>query len=86
MIPKRGTYPAIDYLIEKLNCTEVVYITMTPSEKKTQEDDRIKETMRVVERTNKMLEHIIPEAAKNDMSAYEWWTLVFNESHKLLEG
>jgi hypothetical protein len=39
VIPKRGAYPAIDYLIEKLNCTEVVYITMTPSEKKTQEDN-----------------------------------------------
>lgn len=86
MIPKRGAYPAIDYLIEKLNCTEVVYITMTPKEQALDIDNKIRHLLIAEERASKMLEHIIPEAAKNDMSAYEWWTLVFNESHKLMEG
>tara|TARA_B110000503_G_scaffold130112_1_gene203119 strand:- start:4713 stop:4985 length:273 start_codon:yes stop_codon:yes gene_type:complete len=41
MIPDYGN-PAVDLLIDKLNCTEV-YTKMTPSEKKTQEDEVFKE-------------------------------------------
>ena len=85
MIPKRGTYPAVDYLIEKLNCTEVVYITMTPSEKKTQEDEVFKEIIRIHGRVDKMLRHL--DVHKDDANNFgsivsSYVQFIYKEVHK----
>ena len=85
MIPKRGTYPAVDLLIEKLNCTEV-YTKMTPTtEKKTQEDEVFKEIIRIHGRVDKMLRHL--DVHKDDANNFDsivssYVQFIYKEVHK----
>ena len=75
MIPNYGN-PVVDLLIKNFDCIEVVY-TMTPSEKKTREDAFYKEIHHHIVRCGNMLEHVLPEHAKADLSAKDYHYLVY---------
>lgn len=83
MIPDYGN-PAVDLLIDKLNCTEV-YTKMTPSEKKTQEDEVFKEIIRIHGRVDKMLRHL--DVHKDDANNFgsivsSYVQFIYKEVHK----
>lgn len=51
----------------------------------TKENEFLTETLRVSKRVNKLLEVMIPEMAKNEMSARDWWSLVLEQTNKTME-